>query len=402
VEIPGVTAVSRDAFGEKLRNLIVRRVSAAAQPVGLYVERELRHRPLFQQVESPPRRAFGTGPPPIDAEKGDVGSEGIIAQIVSELCREQPKLILNHPGPDEIRRTKMRRFIIVTDFIGSGKRVCDYLDAAWRVRSVRSWWSTRATKGLSFEVVSYSASEQGTYSVAQHSTAPLLRVAVACPTIDSIRPIKSGEAVAALCEKYSPVSAAKFPPLGFGDVGALIAFAHSVPNNTPAILHKRSASWVPLFTNRVTATARSTFGSPDEEEEVRQKLLGLRQSRLAVSDWLAVATPVYRNRLLVLAALGRAPRTVESVSGRLGLTFMEVEAALSEASRNGWVDSSYHVTDAGHAELEAARRSRSTTKALPPLPDVFYCPTSLRAPRERLVDVGSRGPTPASGSPTIR
>ncbi len=181
--------------------------------------------------------------------------------------------------------------------------------------------------------------------------------------------------------KYSPISAAKFPPLGFGDIGALIAFAHGVPNNAPAILHKRGPLWGPLFTNRVSAAARSTFGSTDDPEEVRQRLLSIRQSRLSLSDWLAVADPLYRNRLLVLAALGRAPRTVESVSGRLGLTCMEVEAALSEAYRNGWIDSSYRVTDAGHAELDAARRSHPTTKALPPSRDVFYCPTSLRAPR---------------------
>lgn len=147
-----MTLVSRDAFADRLRDLILHRLREGQTPIGLYVERELRHRHgvpfrLFKESERKVRRAYGAGPRPVEPTRSydaDVGSEGIVAQLVSELCRSHPTQIFNHPGPDAIRKRGIRRFILVTDFIGSGKRAATYLQAAWRVRSVRSWWSTRA------------------------------------------------------------------------------------------------------------------------------------------------------------------------------------------------------------------------------------------------------------------
>lgn len=122
--------VSRDDFVERLTAVVTARANAGDGPVGLYVERELRrwkgvpHR-LFRETTTKVRRAFGVGPSPVAPTKAydaDVGSEGIVAQLVSEVCRLNPKVAFNHPGPDQIRKAKVRRFILVTDFIGSGNR----------------------------------------------------------------------------------------------------------------------------------------------------------------------------------------------------------------------------------------------------------------------------------------
>jgi len=102
-----------------------------------------------------------------------------VAQLVSEVCRAHPQQVFNHPGPDAIRKRRIRRFVLVTDFIGSGKRARTYLQAAWRVRSVRSWWSARATKGLSFEVVAYAATQSGRAVVERHPSRPEVHVSLA-------------------------------------------------------------------------------------------------------------------------------------------------------------------------------------------------------------------------------
>jgi hypothetical protein len=233
-----MTLVSRDAFADRLRDLILHRLKEGQTPVGLYVERELRRRHgvpfrLFKESARKVRRAYGVGPKPVEptrAYDADVGSEGIVAQLVSELCRSQPKQIFNHPGPDAIRKHHIRRFILVTDFIGSGKRARTYLEAAWRVRSVRSWWSARARKGLSFEVLAYAATPQGRTIVEQHACEPGVHVVVGCPTIYTAF---TDTEVVELCSKYSPVPESVMPPTGYDEGGALIAFAHGVPNNAP-------------------------------------------------------------------------------------------------------------------------------------------------------------------------
>ena len=169
--------VSRDEFSEGLRQLLRDSLTNGQLPVGVYVERELVRRntkpsALFKQSKGKVKRAFGPGPKLVQPTRPFsqvVGSEGLVAQIVSEFFREAHDQCLLSPGPDAIRSHRVRRFVLVTDFIGTGRRVMDYLDAAWRVRSVRSWWSARKSCGMSFEVIAYSATEAGRALVESHS-----------------------------------------------------------------------------------------------------------------------------------------------------------------------------------------------------------------------------------------
>jgi hypothetical protein len=146
--LDSIVRVSADDFRNRLSILITTYILGIDGHVGLYVERELptdkKSRaplPLFAQPEYAPRRARGHGPTPFVPESADVGSEGIIAQLVSELCRPRNSRFLNHSGPDTIREKRVRHLLVVTDFIGSGKRAISYLEALWKVHSVRSWWS---------------------------------------------------------------------------------------------------------------------------------------------------------------------------------------------------------------------------------------------------------------------
>ena len=385
-----MTLVSRDAFAEGLRALLLARLAQGKGPIGVYVEREVRHRHgvpfrLFKETKTKVRRAHGVGPRPVEptrAYDADVGSEGLVAQLVSEVCRAHPKQVFNHPGPDAIRKHRIRRFVLVTDFIGSGKRATTYLQAAWRVRSVRSWWSARATKGLSFEVVAYAATRSGRAGVERHHSRPEVHVVIGCPTLDTAFSNKDARGDARkLCDKYSPVQPRVMPPTGYAHGGALIAFAHGVPNNAPLILHKRGDGWAPLFPTRVTSATRQHFPGSSDAEAVRTRLVEMRQARLAEAGQVAGAKPYAQKRLMVLASLGRPPRTAEAISRKTGLTVLEVEAALKAALEINWVDRQHRLTDLGHAQLKQARKAPSKeplpSEALP-----FYYPSSLRAPQE--------------------
>jgi hypothetical protein len=381
--------VSRDMFAERLRRLVLKRAEDGNTPVGLYVERELRHRKgvpfkLFKETKGRVKRAFGVGPPPIQPTQSydaDVGSEGLIAHLVSELCRQFPETFYNQPGPNQIRKHGIRRFMLVTDYIGSGKRARTYLEAAWRVRSVRSWWSSRAKKGMGFEVIAYAASKTGRYQVESHPTCPTVHVAITCPTIDTAFSYGLRANIRSLCTRYAPTQNQSIPPFGFGSVGALIAFAHGAPNNAPTILHKGSGAWIPLFPARATSSTRSGFGVDDDEATtIRERLSAMRQRSLASGDWVETTKPHARTTLVVMAALSQPPRHVEAVSARTGLTVIDVEEALRRALSHGWIDGRNRLTDDGQGQLAHARKKHPTPFALPPEPDDFYCPSSLRAP----------------------
>lgn len=381
--------VTRDMFADALRARLLQAAEGTSGCIGLYVEREIPPRnapasPLFSQSKKLPRRATGPGPRPIEPDEkqpGDVGSEGIVAQLVSELCREMPQSFVSHPGPDQIRShdNPVRKFILVTDLIGSGQRAERYLDAAWGVFSVKSWWSSRRTKGLSFEVVAYAATKAGLDRVQSHRLRPLVRLVAHCPTIETSFNEEDADAIKRVCVQYNP-RAAEANPLGYQGTGALIAFAHGAPNNCPRILHARSNAWAPLFARRVTAQTRSEFNEELDPEQVQQRLVDMRHRRLSEGYVWARAPKGTLETYLVLAALSHRPRRIDVVARRTGLTLLEVEAMVRKAETHGWIDKEYRLTDTGQAYLRAAKKKR---RAAPPTSSDSansYYPSTLRVP----------------------
>jgi hypothetical protein len=381
--------VSRAVFNERLRALILQRLTIDGRPVGLYAERELSNRagvpnPLFNQTDKRTKRAYGVGPPavaPTGKYDPHVGSEGIVAQLVSELCREFPTEFYDHPGPDKIRAKKIRRFVLVTDFIGSGKRALTYIEAAWRVRSVRSWWSARETKGVRFEVIAYSATASGRTRVEQHPSAPEVYVVTACPAIPTMSNRDLRDRLRSLCIKYDPINGSPLDSLGFNGTGALIAFAHGVPNNAPRILHKSTKNWASLFPARVTSSTRQYFTEDETGAEgVRSRLIKMRQTRLADAQWIDGTKPYARIVLTVLAALSHPPRDDETLSRKTALTILDIQNAMRTANSNAWINDRRQLTERGQAELANARKSKVTQKLIPDEPESFYYPSSLREP----------------------
>lgn len=388
--------VSRDELASGLTAQVLHHAELVDGPIALYAERELGHRfgvphRLFKESTGKVKRAYGVGPAPVKATKAykpEVGSEGIVAQIITDLCRQHPKRFLNHPGPDEIRKNRARAFWVLTDFVGSGKRAHDYLSAAWKVRSVRSW---NSSKFLKFGVIAYAMTQDGQARIERHACKPLTSCVQPCPTIFSAFSSAKANALAHLCARYDPVRAKTDVDnsfLGFGGVGALLAFAHGAPNNTPRIFHKtskRANGWIPLFPSRVTARLPSTgFGRSLRPETITARLEALGNTVLAKSPAVRGAPVEVKKRYLVLAALSRAHRGDNILAIKTGLSTVEVKQVCKDLEGLGWIGERRVLTDEGLGQLRhlrrtvAQQRQRADTHAETEKPP--YYPTSLRAP----------------------
>jgi hypothetical protein len=382
--------VSRDEFADGLRDLIATRGQASAGPVGLYAERELRLRfgvpnRLFKEARRKVRRAYGIGPPAVRATRAydpAVGSEGLVAQLITELCRKNPKKFINHPGPDQMRKLKVRAFFVITDLVGSGRRAKTYLEAAWRVRSVRSWWSARF---LRFEVLSFAATAKGTKVVERHHCKPFVSSLIPCPIIHTSFGPSEATDMARLCVAYDPIGNDIEHSLGVGGLGTLIAFAHCAPNNAPRIFHKMSDKWTPLFPGRVTAdVATRHFGRNMSAEAIAQRLRALNQRVLSRSPAATNASQTTKMAVLLLAALGRPPRLNEAIAERTGLTIIEIDQMCARFLQLGWIDGYRRLTDTGHGELShararIARRRSGEYSAVVKAEKAPYYPKSLRS-----------------------
>ena len=390
-----VRLIGRDEFADNLLAMIRKQAKTTSGPVGLYVEREVGKRKgvphkLFKEKNLRICRAFGIGPnavKPTNPREKSVGSEGIVATLVTQLCREAPAKFINHPGPALIRKKKIRKFILVTDLIGSGQRAAMYLQAAWRVRSVRSWWSGNYLK---FSVIAYSGTELGVKRVTRHPSKPTVEIALPCPTIKNTFSSDEAKRMESLCKAYDPLRHNDEDSLGFGDLGALIAFAHGSPNNAPRIFHKMGKGktpWIPLFPARVTSGIPSNkFGPSMSVNAIKNRLIKLRQKLLANSPAARSDSQERRLQILVLASLSQSPRHLITLASRTGLSVIEAESICAELAKAGWIDAtSRHLTDMGYGELSIVRKNaanlqRTKTKKSQILEPVPYYPSSLRLP----------------------
>jgi hypothetical protein len=389
--------VSASDFAREITALLLAIRDQSRSPIALYVEREIPKwksvpNRLFKESRTRIKRAAGSGPPPIRATRAydpKVGSEGIVAQLISELAKRNPRDFLVSPGPDAIRKHRVRRMVVVTDFIGSGSRVLDFLGAAWRVRSVRSWWSARRKTGLDIAVAAYAATDAGREIIERHVSKPTLYVADTVATLDSPSENNRISAIRDLCKNYAPPLPGRIGPFGFAAMnalgvdgsGALIAFAHGIPNNAPKLLFGTGRGWRPLFPSRTTTDSRDTFGRLPTKADVRRRLEDLGQDRLAKSHAISGGMEKRQQTLLVLAALGRSPRFDAVISARTGMNIRKVQEVIALGVTNGLIDANRRVTDVGRSEIAYARKKTPVRKqGLSFRASDTYYPKELRAP----------------------
>jgi hypothetical protein len=381
--VDGIRFVSHSELASSLRESLLELVAESKKTVALFTEREQR-RPggtierLYKQAAKRPRKAHGAALRPVDpklAYDPKVGSEGIIAQLLSELSKEN-STILFHPTIEKCIEREVRRFVL-TDIIGSGKRASDWLDSAWQTSTLRSWHSYGL---LRFEIVAFAATAKGRRLAEGHASRPRVRNCLSCPTIGSKFRKDEAKAIRDLCIRYDPIDQDPVESLGFAGGEVLIAFEHSIPNNSPRLLTKGSRYWQPLFHRHVT---RGRFEEANNGRLVSARALEkLRHSRLAKAVASGYMLEVTRKWILFLAASSSGPRTQEALSRKSGLLLSEVGSLIKMAKRIGWIDSEGRLTESGHKQLVHAKDMFKTA----PKPRLQgsgapYYPQSLRVPR---------------------
>jgi len=369
------------AIRAQLAHIVAHRVGPRRK-AAVYAEREIAERAVFKSERSAGRdgrlrmRAFGNkGLRAVDPIRGRVrvGSEGRGATLVSQAVDASDGRLLNHPGPDRIRRHKVGLITIVTDFIGSGKRVTDMLDRFMAVPSVRAW---RSNRWVAFAVVAAAATEQGLRRVRQHQTRPEIHVAHVAPTV----PRYPDQALASRWRKlamdYGPHAARGASALGFLNGGSLIAFSYRTPNNTPLLLHEGTGEWTPLFPGAITPDMGPAFGL--QPDAVRARTAALATGAAIAEDVMA---PEARTILVLSSIRGRwRPRQEVELAERTGLSVPEIQDARASAQARGLLTSEGRLTDSGQLLIHAGGKIQRRAPEVPTA-ELPYYPRSLRAPR---------------------
>jgi hypothetical protein len=324
------------------------------------------------------RRSTGRkGPAPVKPVRGSgrVGSEGLVAFVISQAHETKPKSFMNHPGPDILRgKTSPAGSIgVVTDFIGSGSRVREMLDAFWAVPSVRSWVSR---KWIDFKVIAAAATVAGVANVKRHRLRPQILFQHVAPTIVSFPDWRQAGEWLQLIERYGPDAGRGASHYGFGGNAALVAFNYRIPNNTAAILHRTHDSWRALY----DGAAPDDLG-PAFRLRTPNKVIG----QAAVDCGVVIATdlPLEDAALVLILTLlrGRWRAGAEvALAERTGMAVPDIMDILARALKHGFVNGSGRLTDAGQAFLAAGRRSERERPVVATNPAPYY-PLVLRTPR---------------------
>ncbi|WP_157954427.1 hypothetical protein [Saccharospirillum mangrovi] len=375
-----VLLVSRDDFVEELNSLLdsISGSKACPKKIALYAERPVKkvfgNTPCFFP-NSRHGRAEGSGVPPIvaDPRNQEVGSEGIVANLITDYSRRKGGFCFSHPGPNKLRSEKVRVIGVVTDFIGSGQRIIRMLDSLGSVATLNSWTSYKLIK---FVVLAYSGTTEGLKAVRSHRLRPEVLVVMGCPTIQNSFVGERRKEVERICHSQPK----RHPePLGFLASGALIAFSHGCPNNTPPILHSRRSGWRPLFRGRSTSELPSELFRFDEcnaHDQRTHRLLNIRDARNKLDsskneEWVTV--------LKVLAAAEKGLKDPGEISARVRMKINTVDNILMLAIQARWLNCEHRLTQLGMRELARFRRRRRKAPLLVGSDESFYYPTQLRA-----------------------
>ncbi len=278
------------------------------------------------------------------------------------------------PTAENVRSSKVRNFVVLTDFIGSGDRARKILDAMWKVASIRSWCSGKFVK---FWVLAYSGTEQGIKSVRSHRFNPNVHVVTDCPTIFNSFDEDLGDMLA-LCEFYGNHSD---KPLGHGNTAALLTFEHGAPNNMPAIFvsekRKGAKRWAPLFPKRVTEYYWKS-SDVDVAPLIIKALEALRLPEIQGAPSFQRASNSLRVAVIILLAFSQKKRGAADLRRLLPLSLDTLVLAKDRAIKRGWITVQGALTLAGRKQIRMLQRQGAKFFVAPD-PFAPYHPDQLRA-----------------------
>jgi hypothetical protein len=344
------------------------------ESIALFAEREIiktygKIPPYFENTDR--GRAAGHGAPPImvNPNRQEVGSEGIIANIITDYCRQNGETFISHPGPSKMRKKKVRQIVILTDFIGSGQRVVTMLDSLNLVATLRSW---RSYHLIRFVIIAYSGTSNGINVVKSHKLHPVVKTFIGCPTIVNSFTGALLNKIISLCKTYPEGHS---DPLGYKNGGALIAFAHGCPNNVPPIIHSKKNRWIPLFPGRSTTSCFSAFSDIGDYGEVSNRDLNILNAQRALNcddgkNWIYA---------MLILAVSTHSQNFQTISAQTRIPLVDVERVVTLAKEALWLDHAMRLTRLGRMELERLRRRRKKSPIRLAIGEnELYYPTGLR------------------------
>ncbi|MRV75841.1 hypothetical protein GJ700_29430 [Duganella sp. FT92W] len=389
--LAAVHTVSHDEFARVLERLIRRQYELHSEPTAVFVEREVKKSrsggpcKMFKEEKVPvvgrrkqAVRACGASPAVLYFSRGDktdVGSEGLMASITGQLARNRDLHFVTNPSPNLFRRAKIRHFFVVTDLIGSGDRVWNFLESAWRVRTVRSWHS----KGLiRFTVLAYASTEAGEARVRSHPCGPEVVKGRECPTIRTEFGFNTN--IPNLCKKYYRGTK---EPLGYKDTGALIIFRHGCPNNVPRILFEADKGWLPLFPGRIGSIGFDDLRPKFTGVQYGDILDSLGLSDLGRKQFFLKFPDSGKKMILVMCAIRKGMVKPESLCAGTKLPLHEIDDLLKIGIHQGLLTRTCRLTDLGVGTLGSVI-TKNLAENLPKVEKSYYYPKQLRLPSKSI------------------
>lgn len=352
--VASLTLVSHSEF-ERVVQKSLESISAEYEyPVGIFAVRELDPiKSYFEQFTDP-----DSGRISALVAGTDHGSEARIAATIRNYCKTDPKHLMNHPSLDQMREARCRTVVLVDDFIGSGKRISEFLNSLWVNATFISWMSLHY---INIVVVAFSGTDGGIKRVGQHKSKPDLVIERDCPNFIDMpwgQPLR--DSVMDICKKYSARTCKKRFWGGFGNAFTALVFEHSCPNNAPAILWAPKTlkkPWNPLFPNRVIMSGEKSVFPPEiSRGDALVTLLDVGQKRLAGSGQLLRRGENGELILLILALIAKGQRRQSALSFATGLNRKACAQIMQRCVKWSFLTPSFRLTERGRAELTAARK----------------------------------------------
>jgi len=354
--------------------------------VALYAEREVAEATAFpiERYFDAHGRARERAMPnarfkPVAPRRGAtrVGSEGWMAFLISQAVKANPRFV-NHPSPQQYlstnKRNRIRKIVIVTDFIGSGDRIWTMLDKFWRVPTFAAWWSRGYIR---FHIVAAAGTSAGVARIRSHPCKATVGVGSVVPALTGPQPKHWAAAWLALVSQYGK---GHDKPLGHKGIAALVAFEYGMPNNVPAILGEKFKRWKPFYRGRAPHDLRPFFGLPPTWADLLRSAVehGWAEFKHAL-DFRSRRRDRTEMLAFLLALRGRWHSDAEiEVAERSGLPTESVLRLRRVAMDAGWISDRSRLTDSGRKLLKAGTmKTKRMTKTVVGS-TVPYYPTSLR------------------------
>lgn len=308
------------------------------------------------------------------------GSEGFVGTLVRDLVGMRPRddgdwIAPEHASLEGLRSRRCRSLVFVTDYIGSGTQVSDYISAYLRNRTIRSW---RSYHLIQIVIVSFAQ--------ASGASTTLEAVSDGCHFVESAASIYTRgwdesdvESVKALCLKYA--KGQRSQALGYGGSGGLyLSTVSSAPNNLPWVLRRTGKDWHSFLEERqIPAELTNELGGYQPPTDLAALVRATGQGRLARALDLRHRASS-REPLVVLAHCYSAPpHNAQEVAHRTYIEVARVEAILKFLRTSGFIDERLRITPAGSDQLRSAKQIRGWAPARPlEEPTGAYYPQQLR------------------------